>query len=135
MTVNGVASGSNIIIWPGYTECSYIGSSIPTAPQDIVGLVCLYTNGTKIEYVPRTAADFVPSLTSLVENTKEEFILSAAKSVIKVSALSGEKVEVYNSIGKKLVSKIAAEGENNISVSSKGIMLVKVGNRSGKVIL
>ncbi len=51
------------------------------------------------------------------------------------TAKAGESVEIYNAIGQKIMHTLAVEGENSVSVSSRGVLLVKVGNRVAKVIL
>ena len=54
---------------------------------------------------------------------------------INFHAASGEVVEIYNTLGQRLYNALAVEGQNEVSVSAKGIAIVKVGNRIGKVIL
>ena len=44
-------------------------------------------------------------------------------------------VEVYNTLGQRLYNAAATEGQNQVQVSLKGVAIVKVGNRVGKVIL
>lgn len=54
---------------------------------------------------------------------------------IHFTATAGEKVEVYNAVGQKIISTLAADGQNELSVNAKGVMIVKVGSRLAKVIL
>lgn len=70
--------------------------------------------------------------------------LNDIKLSLNVSALDGnviltstadEIIRIYNPIGQKIIEKYAVDGLNKIPVSAKGILLVKVGNRVGKVIL
>jgi hypothetical protein len=54
---------------------------------------------------------------------------------IFVMANEGDQIEIYNAIGQKLLQKSTSEGLNKIAISAKGVVLVKIGNRVGKVIL
>lgn len=54
---------------------------------------------------------------------------------VTFEAAQGEKVEVYNTVGQKILSQTTVEGKNELSVNHKGLTIVKVGNRTGKVIL
>ena len=54
---------------------------------------------------------------------------------INFNASAGEMVEVYNTLGQRLYNAAATDGQNEIPVAVKGIAIVKVGNRVGKVIL
>ena len=52
-----------------------------------------------------------------------------------VSASAGQMVDIYNTVGQKLVSKVATDGLNSISVDAKGVVIVKVGNSITKLAL
>lgn len=54
---------------------------------------------------------------------------------IHFAATAGEKVEVYNAVGQKIISTLATDGQNELPVNAKGVMIVKVGSRLAKVIL
>ena len=54
---------------------------------------------------------------------------------VTFNAAFGEKVEVFNSVGQKVLSQTTTEGKNELTVNNKGITIVKVGNRVGKIIL
>ncbi|MEA4974192.1 MAG: chitobiase/beta-hexosaminidase C-terminal domain-containing protein [Paludibacter sp.] len=66
-----------------------------------------------------------PSLTSIY----------AHNANIHFTATAGEKVEVYNAVGQKIISTLATDGQNELPVNAKGVMIVKVGSRLAKVIL
>ncbi len=66
-----------------------------------------------------------PSLTSIY----------AHNAKIHFAATAGEKVEVYNAVGQKIISTLATDGQNELPVNAKGVMIVKVGSRLAKVIL
>ena len=54
---------------------------------------------------------------------------------INVTANAGESLDIYNSVGQRLMHSITTEGLNSISVPANGVLLVKLGNRLSKVIL
>ena len=51
------------------------------------------------------------------------------------NATAGESVEIYNTLGQRLYNAAATDGQNEVPVAVKGVAIVKVGNRVGKVIL
>lgn len=59
----------------------------------------------------------------------------ASNGNIVLSASANQTVEIFNAVGQKLLSHKAVEGINTIPVSTKGLVLVKVGNQISKVIL
>lgn len=72
-----------------------------------------------------TSTDNPSSLTSIY----------AHNAKIHFAATAGEKIEVYNAVGQKIISTLATDGQNELSVNAKGVMIVKVGSRLAKVIL
>lgn len=58
-----------------------------------------------------------------------------SENIIKFESSANETVSIYNTVGQKLVQKLALNGLNTIPVSARGVVLVKVGNRFAKVIL
>ena len=70
-----------------------------------------------------------------VSTAKQNLKLFAANGKINFEAAKGETVEVYNTVGQKVLSAAAISGNNTLTVNAKGVVLVKVGNRTGKVIL
>lgn len=62
--------------------------------------------------------------------------LSAFNGKIKFIAEGGENIEVYNSIGQKIINQTAVNGQNTIDLPNvKGMAIVKVGNKTAKVVL
>ncbi|HON03228.1 MAG TPA: hypothetical protein PLM04_08920, partial [Paludibacteraceae bacterium] len=55
--------------------------------------------------------------------------------VVVTAPAAGERIEIFNAVGQRLVSKLSTEGENTISVSAKGVLVVKFGSEVTKVIL
>lgn len=62
-------------------------------------------------------------------------VMSASNGSIKFTASANETVEIYNAIGQKLLQQKTQDGTNTIQLQNHGVLLVKVGNRIGKVIL
>lgn len=59
----------------------------------------------------------------------------AYRGKVLFEAAAGESVEIYNTIGQKLVSIKAVDGLNEVPVNAAGVLVVKVSNRVSKVIL
>ncbi len=48
---------------------------------------------------------------------------------------AGDKVEVFNSLGMRIMSTVAKDGDNLFELKAKGILVVKVNNGQNKIIL
>ncbi|MGC3977581.1 MAG: hypothetical protein QM751_04705 [Paludibacteraceae bacterium] len=70
-------------------------------------------------------------------NTAKSQILNVwvTNGSVRFNAAQGETVEVYNAVGQKLASQSTVEGQNAISLQNKGVTIIKIGSRIGKVIL
>lgn len=78
----------------------------------------------------------VATSTSGVSNTSlQQLNLWTSAGKINFNAAAGEMVEVYNTLGQRLYNAAATDGQNQVQVGLKGVAIVKVGNRVGKVIL
>lgn len=73
--------------------------------------------------------------TSEINELKTSFIISVENGNVLFNASAGETVEIYNSIGQRLVQRLSVEGQNTIPVPIHGVVLVKVGNKVAKAIL
>ena len=58
-----------------------------------------------------------------------------ANGKVLFTAAAGETVEIYNATGQKLVSSTAVDGLNQINLTARGVLVVKVANRIAKVVL
>lgn len=74
----------------------------------------------------------VPSGLSSIDNQLQ--IWSEGKNLM-FHATEGEMLEVYNVAGQKLLSAKTQEGLNKVQLHADGVVIVKVGNRVGKLIL
>jgi len=123
-------AGADPILRTQYDDMDYIGQTIPTTPQDIVGVVLMYK--TTAQLVPRSFADMV---TTGVKDVKVNLNVFVSGGKLNLEAANGETIEVYNAVGQKVLSTAAISGNNSLAVNAKGVVFVKVGNRTGKVIL
>lgn len=121
---------TNPVLRTQYADLNYIGKAIPTTPQDIVGVVLLYNTTTQL--VPRSSSEMIATGVNTIKDNAGVYV-SAGK--IKFDAAAGETVEVYNTVGQKIYNAATVAGMNEIAVNTKGVTIVKVGNRVGKVIL
>jgi hypothetical protein len=73
-------------------------------------------------------------IVSVIDATVARFIRSQGNKVM-LSAVAGEVVNIYNTIGQLLTSQVATAGENHITLNYSGVVLVKVGSDVAKVIV
>lgn len=66
---------------------------------------------------------------------KDELMINVNNGNITFNTVAGRNIEVYNSVGQKLVNVTSVEGLNTISMTYRGVALVKVGNQTTKVVL
>lgn len=74
-------------------------------------------------------------LASGLNNPTASLTVSLQNGYILFNGVSGEKVELYNALGQKLESKAVVDGLNAVTVNSRGMVVIKVGNRVAKVML
>ncbi|MCU6767441.1 DUF5017 domain-containing protein [Barnesiella propionica] len=78
----------------------------------------------------------IKAATSGVESaSNNETNIYAANGTIYVNAVAGELIEVYNTLGQKLMAKKATDGLNAINVNGSALVIVKAGNKVAKVVL
>ncbi|MEI8273097.1 MAG: hypothetical protein WCG08_10785 [Paludibacter sp.] len=75
--------------------------------------------------------DFGTSINQAYNNLE----VSTSNGTVSFSSEAGKNIEIYNSVGQRLISTKTLEGVNTIPVSTRGVVLVKVDNRIAKVIL
>ena len=74
-------------------------------------------------------------LTAGVNDVKVKLNVFVSGGKLNLEAANGETIEVYNAVGQKIMKQTAVDGLNTVSVNNKGVTIVKVANRVGKVIL
>ncbi len=97
-----------------------------------------YTVVAKNANVDSEVSNEISVVTSFGTSTGNPSTLTniyAHNDKIHFTATAGEKVEVYNAVGQKIISTLATDGQNELPVNAKGVMIVKVGSRLAKVIL
>jgi len=77
----------------------------------------------------------VNTLSTGLKNTYDLLNINASNGSIKFNAEAGETIEIFNAIGQKVITQKTIDGINTIQINTHGVLLVKVGNRLGKVIL
>ena len=73
--------------------------------------------------------------TTEVNSVLSSLNVYAYNGKININANAGESLDIYNSVGQRIMHTITAEGLNSISVPARGVLLVKLGNKLSKVIL
>jgi hypothetical protein len=137
LAVGGVTSTT--VLRTSYGDVNYIGTALPSTKQDITGLVLIYQTTTTpaiVDLIPRSSSDMVASSsTDVAEISTPSLQVSVSNGSVLVNAQDGETIVLFNSLGNVIARKTAAEGLNTIAVDAKGLVIVKVGNQSTKVIL
>ncbi|MFZ4582108.1 MAG: DUF6383 domain-containing protein [Paludibacter sp.] len=74
-------------------------------------------------------------ITSGIETINSNLSVTAANGQLTFEANAGDKIQIYNALGKDILTKTAIDGKNSILLAQRGLFIVKVGNRLSKVIL
>lgn len=90
-------------------------------------------NGTYVS--PASDEASASTLGTATPNVSVQGIFVRNGKVIVTASAAGQRIEVYNTLGQRLVNVVSKEGENEISVPSKGIFMVKCGTEINKIIL
>jgi hypothetical protein len=121
----------SIVVRPNYADLPYIGTPIPTAAKNIKGILIQY-NGTA-QLVPRSLEDFEAS--SGLKPVTSDMKVYGKDGILNVVANNGQVIEVYNILGRKLLSTVAKDGINTFSLGRNQVILVKTSNMTSKVVL
>jgi len=129
-----------------FTLSQYSGALISgSVPNTIVAIT--YTpvaSGTNTATLTISSAGAMPVTRTLYGNAsiatdimtpENSFTVYVDNGNVLFKAKAGETVEIYNSIGQKLIQKLAVDELNTIAVNAHGVLLVKVGSRVAKVIM
>jgi hypothetical protein len=73
--------------------------------------------------------------TTGVEKTEANLNVGVSGNQIQFSASANQTVEVFNAVGQKLISRQTVDGLNTLTVSARGVVFVKLGDKVTKVIL
>ncbi|MCL2596538.1 MAG: chitobiase/beta-hexosaminidase C-terminal domain-containing protein [Paludibacter sp.] len=97
---------------------------------DITGLIS-YFDAPQLFYISIAPATPTGDIT-LSDIIK---IYSNNGNIVVDNAKAGDKIEVYNVTGQIILNSIAAEGKNTITVDSRGVLIVRCGDKISKIIL
>lgn len=123
----GTAMSSNI---------SNTTSAARKISSDATPRVYQYTGNIGSDFEVATPTPQNTLWTAGIKNVFENLNAYVANGKIHIKATTvGEQIEVYNTLGQRLISVLSTGEENIISVNAKGVILVKCGNKVGKVIL
>jgi hypothetical protein len=70
-----------------------------------------------------------------LSNAVQNMSLRAVNGNIVLNTEAGQLVEVYNSIGQKVGSRLTTQGINTIPARVKGVVFVKIGSEVSKLIM
>jgi hypothetical protein len=130
---NFVNGTDTIVLRTNYTGLDYMTAEtlIPTTATDYAGILSEY-NGT-VQLFPRSSSDigYVNSVRTIDVTTE----VYGSNGTLHVNAVQGQTIEVYNIMGRKVLSAVASEGENVFQLGKNQLLLVKVGGIISKVVL
>lgn len=129
---NASSSGSSYLATT--TGAWYTATGTFTAPSNAVGFDFQFRT-YKGAVVYWDDMQLVENATGLISPNVQSLKVWTSQGKVMFNAASGEKVEIFNTVGQCLYNASALEGVNAINVANKGVSIVKVGNRVGKVIL
>jgi predicted extracellular nuclease len=105
-----------------------------SASRKLIGGSYSYTQniGHDFEVVTPTPQN---TLWTSVQNPKLRTDVYTVNGTIRFNATAGQTVEVYTVIGQQIISTLATDGLNIIPVKAKGMMVVRIGGKSAKVVM
>ena len=109
-------------------------SNSTSATRKMVGGNYSYTQQLGYDFVIMTPSPTNSGITS-VNRPEMRLDVYAVNGAIRFQATAGQLVEVYNVIGQKIVTAISRDGLNAIPLKEKGMMVVRIGDRTAKVVL
>ncbi len=93
-------------------------------------------NGVTGNGIATASTQATPSITSLLPlNNMSPISISVLNNEIIVSGSSGQIIELYNVVGRKISSTLSNDNTTRIYANGKGIYIIKVSNQTCKVIL
>lgn len=107
----------------------------PTAAGTNTAVLTISSPGaTSVVFNLSGTASVVTNVTDVTESDLN--IYKDGSSLKFNTLLAGETVSVYNSVGQKISSQLTINGLNTINLNNtKGLVIVKVGNKTAKVVL
>lgn len=138
-TITGLNASGNVVATAYLTSVVKGDNEVSISGTDVVKVKILMTgypyDGAKYCNV-NLASVTISSVSTGVNNTEAQKLnVWANGNKVSFEANNGEKVEVFNSVGQKVLAQTTTEGKNELVVNNKGVTIVRVGNRVGKVVL
>lgn len=105
-----------------------------SASRKLIGGSYSYTQniGHDFEVVTPTPQN---TLWTSVQNPKLRTDVYTVNGTIRFNATAGQTVEVYTVIGQQILSTKTTDGLNIIPMKTKGMLVVKIGGKSAKVVM
>ena len=88
-----------------------------------------------MDYTTAGVVSAVCDLGTGLNKVYSDLNVSSSNGSITFTSEAGKTIEIYNSVGQKLIQMKAVAGLNTVQVSTKGVVLLRVDNRIAKVIL
>ena len=104
-----------------------------TAPANAVGFDCQFRTYKKA-IVSWDDMSVIGEAVSSVNSVKA-LTFAVANGKVSFTANQGEVIKAFNANGQEIMSGIAVDGTNELTLSNQGVTIIRVGQRVGKVIL
>lgn len=132
----GTISGNDFAADKTYQDYSY---TFPEAISPNAGskiyIEFVTTSGERMLYDEFTVS-YTEDPNTINEISDEIVTVVAHNGQININNLTvGQPIEVYNTLGQKIAEIIAVEGRNQIAVTEKGLLIVRVGKYTTKVVM
>ena len=103
-----------------------------------------YTNGSASDAAVLTLSspgatsktfNLAGGITTGISQVAQNLSVSVSDGSISFNSEAGKTVELYNAVGQKLLMKQTNAGMNSLTVTAKGLVVVKIGNQIAKVLM
>ena len=134
-TLGGTSSVSTTTTIASFTDLT------ATSLAAVTGATITFSGtvtATSLVLTPVTcnAFDISASIVSVISPIEQNYIVTANKGIVKVSGIEkNELITIFNCAGQKIASVFSNNGNASFNLSNKGILFVKAGTKTSKVIL
>jgi hypothetical protein len=131
----GIGSDS-IVLRTNYTLMDYMdgATAISADPTNYAGLLIEYNGAVQI--VPRSKTDLgYTGPTSNLSQINAAVTVYGSNGTLNVKTSQGQKMEVYNLMGQRILRTTTSEGVNTFVLGKNQLYLVKVNNTVTKILL
>lgn len=128
------ANGTDtVVIRTNYSGLDYMGKAILTGAVNYRGVALEY-NGTA-QLCPRDSNDINVATVNAITNPIIRNTVYGSKGILSVVATQGQRIEVYNILGRKVLNAVANEGTNTYTLPENQLYLVRSGRTTSKIVL